>query len=148
MTLAEVIKQIEAVASAQPAINMIVENDIFRLNTIKPAQYGVFGFTQGQHTGNTENDFISYAFTLFYVDRLVNGKYNEIDIQSTGVSVLDNIIRTLAELGFGVQPYTFQSFNQRFTDECAGVYSSVTIEVPRGSLCVDEFDGGREVPIY
>ena len=42
MTLKEAIKVIEVVASQQPSVNMIVENDVFRLNAKADARYGVF----------------------------------------------------------------------------------------------------------
>lgn len=130
----------EVVASHQPSVNMIVENDVFRLNNKSDALYGVFAFLQGQHTTSPDSDFINYAFTLFYVDRLKNDKSNQIEIQSTGIQTLDNIIRELDNLGiFTEQTYSFQVFNQRFLDECAGVFCNVTLSVPLGSICPEEF---------
>lgn len=141
MTLAEVIRVIEGVASRQPAIRTIVENDIYRLNSLPNVRYGVFAFLQNQHSSNIDEDLISYSFTLFYVDRLTDGQTNQITIQSTGVEVLNNIIRTLADLTgiWAVGSYSFQPFNQRFTDECAGVYTSITLQVPVGSHCPESF---------
>ena len=42
MTLLELIKAMEVVASKQPSVKMVVENDIFRLNALADARYGVF----------------------------------------------------------------------------------------------------------
>ena len=78
MTLLELIKAIETVASRQPSVKMVVENDVFRLNSRADARYGVFAFTQGQHTASVESSAISYAFTFFYVDRLTNDRSNEL----------------------------------------------------------------------
>ena len=140
MTLVELIKTLELVASHQPSIKMVVENDIFRLNAKADARYGVFAFVQQQHTTSTESNFITYAFTLFYVDRLKNDRSNQIEIQSVGIQTLDNIIRQLDDLGvYSGQDYSFQVFNQRFLDECAGVFCNVALAVPVGSLCPEDF---------
>lgn len=140
MTLLELIKTLEIVASHQPSIKMVVENDVFRLNNKADARYGVFAFVQGQHTTSIDSNVINYTFTLFYVDRLKNDKSNQIEIQSVGVQTLDNIIRQLEERGvFCEREYTFQVFNQRFLDECAGVFCNVTLSVPVLSLCEESF---------
>ena len=140
MTLLELIKTIEVVASKQPSIKMVVENDVFRLNKKSDARYGVFAFVQGQHSTSISSSLISYTFTFFYVDRLKNDRSNQIEIQSVGIQTLDNIIRTLDEMGVNSeQEYTFQVFNQRFLDECAGVFCNVTLSVPVNSLCWEGF---------
>ena len=140
MTLKELIKTLEIVASNQPAINMIVENDIFRLNNKADARYGVFAWVQREHSSSIDSNVIAYSFTLFYVDRLKNDRSNQIEIQSVGIQTLDNIIRQLDDLGiFADTQYTFQVFNQRFLDECAGVFCNVTLSVPVGSLCAESF---------
>lgn len=141
MTLSELIKTLEIIASHQPSIKMVVENDIFRLNNKADARYGVFAFLQGQHSTSIDSSVITYAFTLFYVDRLKNDRSNQIEIQSVGIQTLDNIIRALDDLGiYSEQSYTFQVFNQRFSDECAGVFCQVNLSVPVGSLCPETFE--------
>lgn len=141
MTLLELIKTIEIVASHQPSIKMVVENDVFRLNNKSDARYGVFAFVQNQHSSSIDSNVISYSFTLFYVDRLKNDRSNQIEIQSVGIQTLDNIIRQLDDLGvYSEQTYTFQVFNQRFLDECAGVFTNVTFSVPVGSVCPETFE--------
>ena len=118
MTLLETIRLIERVAKGQPSVNSIVENDVFRINEAAAVQYGVFAFTQGMHRGDTGSDFITYSFTFFYVDRLTEGGTNVLEVQSVGV-----------------EQYSFQPFTQRFVDECAGVYTSVSLTVTRNSVC-------------
>ena len=140
MTLSDLIKTLEIVASHQPSIKMVVENDIFRLNAKADARYGVFAFVQQQHTTSTESNFITYSFTLFYVDRLKNDRSNQLEIQSVGIQTLDNIIRTLDEIGiYADTDYSFQVFNQRFVDECAGVFCKVSLQVPVSSMCSESF---------
>lgn len=140
MTLQHVIKAFEVVASQQPSVNMIVQNDIFRLNSKSDARYGVFGWTQGQHSASTDSDMFTYSFTFFYVDRLMNDRSNEIEVQSVGIQTLDNILRKLEDLDIFVSSsYSFQTFNQRFLDECAGVFCNVSLQVPVDSLCSESF---------
>lgn len=140
MTLKQVIKAFEIIASHQPSVSMIVQNDIFRLNSKSDARYGVFGWTQGIHTSGVESNMINYQFTFFYVDRLTEDKGNQIEIQSVGIETLDNIIREMDARGLFVDTnYTMQTFNQRFLDECAGVFCNVTFSVPAASLCSESF---------
>ena len=140
MTLKDVIKAIEVVASHQPSIRMVVENDVFRLNSYADAKYGVFAWVQGQHSASVDASVINYTFTFFYVDRLKADKSNQVEIQSVGIQTLDNIIRKLDDLGLYAElTYTFQVFNQRFLDECAGVFCNVTLSVPVNSLCPEDF---------
>ena len=140
MTLLETIKAMEVVASKQPSIKMVVQNDVFRLNNKADARYGVFAFTQGQHTTSVDSNLITYAFTLFYVDRLKNNRSNQMEIQSVGIQTLDNIIRSLDEMGISAENYySFQVFNQKFVDECAGVFCNVNLSVPVGSVCPEYF---------
>ena len=140
MTLLQVIKAFEAIASNQPSVNMIVQNDIFRLNACSNARYGVFGWTQGIHSTCVDSNTISYQFTFFYVDRLTEDRSNQIEVQSVGIETLDNIIRDMDAKGLHVDSnYTMQTFNQRFLDECAGVFCNVSISVPAASLCSESF---------
>lgn len=142
MTLQQVIKAFEVVASHQPSVNMIVQNDIFRLNSKSDARYGVFGWTQGQHSASVDSSMLTCSFTFFYVDRLTNDVRNQIEIQSVGIQTLDYILRRLDDMGIYVSSsYSFQPFNQRFLDECAGVFCNVTLQVPVNNLCPEpDFD--------
>lgn len=135
MTLLETIRVFERVAAAQPSVNCIVRNDVFRLNTLKDARYGVFAWTQGAH--EIGYDLQAFVFTFFYVDRLTEDKRNETEVQSVGVQTIGNILRTLADAGMYSGDWTAQTFNQRFADECAGVYASVRLEVPADLTCAE-----------
>ena len=140
MTLIQAIKAFEIIASHQPSVNMVVQNDIFRLNAKSDARYGVFGWTHRVHSSSLDSNDINYQFTFFYVDRLTSDKGNQIEVQSVGIETLDNIIREMDSRGLYVNSnYTMQTFNQRFLDECAGVFCNVTISVPGTSLCSENF---------
>lgn len=96
---------------------------------------------RNSHRASTSENRITYSFTFFYVDRLTENAGNQMEIQSVGIQTLDNIIRTLDDLLLPVEEgYTFQVFNQRFMDECAGVFSNVNIVVPVTEVCPEDFD--------
>lgn len=139
MTLQGFVEVMEAVAGSQPAIRTVIRADVYRLNALPSVRYGVFAWQQRMH--RVERDRMQLAFHLFYVDRLdlIDGGSpvgNELDVQSVGIRVLANIIRTVAErTGVSVGGYTVEAFNQRFSDLCAGVYATVTFNVPAEWIC-------------
>lgn len=133
----------ESVALCQPSVKMIVPNDIYDLNAKANAQYGVFGYVQGQHS--MSGDFMTYGFTLFFVDRLTEDRGNLQFVQSAGVSTLSNILAILTEeFPVEVDSSTFDVFTERFSDECAGVMATVQIRAPRTFVC-GEKNIGHEV---
>lgn len=135
MTLLETINLLEGIAFQQPAVNMIVREDIYKLNSCPSCRYGAFGWTEGTHRATVGNSFTTFAFTLFYVDRLEENKANGPEIHSVGVEVLNNIMRCMAE-EVGVADWTVTPFSgQKFGDECAGVYVTAEFTVPMGSPC-------------
>ena len=147
MTLAQVIDTFEKVAMQQPSINMIVRNDVFRINSSPSLKYGIFAWTQGQHSGSIAG-MTSYAFSFFYVDRLKDDLSNQVEVQSVGCETIGNILRALEEYDSEVGNYTMQTFNQRFTDECAGVFCNVTLSVPQVSACPEAYGERTDFLIY
>lgn len=135
MNLWQVIRAIEQTAAKQPPVNTVVRNDIFRLNASPVVKYSTFAWLQGEHRVQEDSDLIEWSFTFFYVDRLTENRDNEIQIQSTGIEILENVLRGLEEAGIFAGEHTFQTFNQRFADECAGVFCRVTLETPRDGIC-------------
>lgn len=147
MTLAQVIDIFEKVAMQQPSINMIVRNDVFRINSSPSLKYGVFAWTQGQHSGSIAG-MTSFSFSFFYIDRLKEDLSNQVEVQSVGCETIGNILRALEEYDIEVGSYTMQTFNQRFTDECAGVFCNVTLSVPQVSACPETYGERTDFLIY
>ena len=133
--LVDFIKMLKGVASTQPNVNQIIDNDIYRLNTLNDVEYSVLGWQQRQH--QEETDFWIYSFQLFYIDRLTQDGSNELECQNTGMEVLSNIIGTIIDFGDielnGIPIY--QPFTQRFKDETAGCYVTVSFIVPKNCIC-------------
>ena len=61
MTLIETIREIESAAIRQPSVNMIVRSDVLRINKTPDRRYGIFAWTQMQHSASLDNDFINYV---------------------------------------------------------------------------------------
>lgn len=136
MTLLELIEHIKSVASAQYEVNTIVENDIFLLNEMADVKYGVFAYTQGEHQSSAERDSITYNFSFFFVGLLTDDRSNMNALQSKAIEVLDTIIYTLYNEGdITIGNYSFQPFNRRFMDDCAGCWVDVAITANKISHC-------------
>lgn len=141
MTLRDVILAMERLAASSPAVNTVVGNDVFEINALPSVKYGVFAWTQGEHLADVSAGLIRYSFTLFYVDLLQNDGANRLQIQTAGIQMLGNLLLQLdAEDIVTDGEVTFRSFNQRFTDECAGVYTNVTLLVPMDTTCAENYD--------
>lgn len=138
MTLLDIIRITERIAQRQPSVNMIVRNDVFRINEAPDRKYGIFAWLQNDHTHELGSALMGYSFTFFYVDRLREDRQNELEVQSVGILTLTNILETLRDKGIEAQGnVTFHVFNQRFADECAGAFCTVTLDAPVGSVCAD-----------
>lgn len=142
--LKDVINVIKAVANMQPAVNSSYEGDPYAiLNSNRQLRYATFVISQQKHTEDRERGIVRYRFYLIYADRLrQNLEENRIDIQSNGMDVLRNIIWTLDSqdnLDWEFDKITYHNFEQKFSDELAGCYADVTIEVPLDWICEEEF---------
>lgn len=136
MTLADVIQIVERVASVQPSVNMIVRNNLEKLNTVPVDKYGAFVWQQGVHSGSVTAEGRDYSFVFYYTDRLTDDESNEIEVQSVGVETLSNILRKLyEEFRIRVADYQITPFHHKFIDLCAGAFVEVTLTAPVGTEC-------------
>lgn len=140
MTLKNVVDIIEYVAIKQPNIRQFAEGSVYDINKNPSNKYCNIVLTQREHT-ETEQTYI-FNFIIFYVDRLVdNLDSNRLQVQSAGISALSNIFRTLEqEYDFDFLNKTYTTYTERFTDECAGAYANVRIEVYKDMLCPELYD--------
>ena len=137
MTLQETINFLNYIAKNQPNVNGIVESgDIYDLNKDEYQQmYSAFCVTQRQHTINQE--YSTYRFTLYYVDRLTLDKSNKIEIQSTACEFFQNLIKTVMQDYYDLD-FTngdVYTFTEKFSAECAGAYMDCEITTTNKSLC-------------
>ena len=147
MTFLQIINLIKETALAQPNVNTFVRNflDLNREDTVYSAV--VLQDRDGLRDRISEQDWNTYTFHLGYVDRLTFDESNRDDIFSTGINIINNIVASIRDTWFPDIEVNiidrFQTFDQRFTASCAGVYVVLSIQVPV-SDCVD----GEQTDMY
>lgn len=122
-------------AKAEPNIGFVGCKDIYELNQKSNLDYSVFYITPNTFT--IQEDVTIYSLNLYYIDRWDETDFNQLNIQSTGLVVLQNIINRFAnnndvEVRF---PMTAQPFYQKFKDQTAGVFIRVDFIVDNIGLC-------------
>ena len=151
MTYLQILRLLERYAWNQPDVHSVVR-EFTDLNR-EDAQYSavVIQDRDGERDLISDQDWITYTWHIGYVDRLWeeknenNNGYREMDgfgnytfysnrddIYSQGVRVINNIIAGLRR-DYDLEittPDRINTFNQRFTAECAGVYMVVAVTVP------------------
>lgn len=146
MTLQTIIDTLKAIGLTQPNVRTATEGDIYRALDGNPSvKYGVFHLSQTTHHERENTDV--YGFNLFYVDRLEDDTANRTQIQSIGKSVIGNIVSTFCDRMDGEHSeITYTPFTERFTDECAGVYATLTFEVMKEWGCPEYYEEGWVTP--
>lgn len=81
MKLYQITKIIEKLASLEH-INSVYEGDIYELNSRQDVEYPAFVITQGQHINNYNDSNFTINYNVFFVDRLLDDKSNELEIQN------------------------------------------------------------------
>lgn len=140
MTLYAIIEKLKMLALKHPNVNSAYEGNIYDIMNANPQQkYASVVLTQQSHTQDDTYDH--YGFNLFYVDRLVDDlDTNRVQIQSTGKSMLSNIIKAFCEeFDAECETINYQTFTERFADECAGVYCTITIDMVKDIYCTEKY---------
>ena len=140
MTLATIIETLKMIALKHPNVNSAYEGNIYEILNANPNnKYASVVITQQSHT--TDEVYDHYGFIIFYVDRLVDDmEENRVQIQSCGKSMLGNIITFFCEeFDAECDNITYQPFTQKFVDMTAGIYSTITIDVPKDVICPEEY---------
>lgn len=149
MTLGKIIDTLKMIALKHPNVNSAYEGNIYDILNSKPDnKYASVVITQQSHT--TDETYDHYGFVIFYVDRLVDDlEENRVQIQSIGKSMLGNIITAFCnEFDAECDNILYQPFTQRFTDETAGVYCTITIDTVKDGYCAERYwDESWSAPI-
>ena len=129
MNFASLIKYIKDVAINNPLVKQAIDGDIYQINS-KENQYGVFCVTSDVITRNDHTT--TYNFTLFYVDRLLEDQSNKNVVQTDGVMCIQSVCNFINQNNENINistPINYQLFTQRFTDQCAGAWATINMEV-------------------
>ena len=140
MTYLQIINLIKDTALAQPNVNSVVR-EFLDLNR-EDAKYSavVIQDRDGSRDRIIEQDYITYTWHLGYVDRLTYDESNRDDIISTGINIINNIVNTIRNTWFPELEVSIvdriNTFDQRFTAQCAGVYVVLAVNA-QVSDCID-----------
>ena len=140
MTYLQIINTIKDTALSQPNVNSVVR-EFLDLNR-EDAKYSavVIQDRDGSRDRIVEQDYVTYTWHLGYVDRLTYDESNRDDIISTGINIINNIVNTIRNTWFPELEVSIvdriNTFDQRFTAQCAGVYVVLAVNA-QVSDCVD-----------
>ena len=140
MTYLQIINTIKDTALAQPNVNSVVR-EFLDLNR-EDAKYSavVIQDRDGYRDRIVEQDYVTYTWHLGYVDRIAYDESNRDEIISTGINIINNIVNTIRntwvpELEVSIID-RINTFDKRFTAQCAGVYVVLAVNA-QVSDCID-----------
>ncbi len=139
MTLVEVIDALNYISLQQPAVNQYIKSgNIYDLNEDRNARFGVFCCTQQTHSYDYNTGLNTFQFVLYYVDRQKSNADNAIQIQSTGIEVLKNVLRTFSKTyDVDLDTSDFVVFTESFAELCSGAFTTVNIQTYDDNCVVD-----------
>lgn len=122
------IKEIKEISTSHILVNEYGEGDIYEYLNNGEHKYPCVFLTVTNLT--TTDSSTAINFTLFYTDRLVENQANKTSIQSTGISVIKQILSKYEQLHpeYLLSNVNYTPFTEKFTDMCAGVFCDVVIE--------------------
>ena len=122
------IKEIKEISTSHILVNEYGEGDIYEYLNNGEHKYPCIFLTVTKL--NTTDSGTAINFTLFYTDRLVENQANKTAIQSTGISVIKQILSRYEQLHpeYLLSNVNYTPFTEKFTDMCAGVFCDVVIE--------------------
>ena len=143
MTLKQLITYIGDMAIQEKLVNYSASaGSIAELNPLTIDLYPVLFITpSGDHYIN-ENTTV-FTLTLTYIDRLLEDSSNDIDIYSTSIEELKNIIRGIRLID-GVldveEEYVIRNFTntEALNDRVSGSYATIRIRVDNQTVCWEE----------
>ena len=122
------IKEIKEISTSHILVNEYCEGDIYEYLNNGEHKYPCIFLTVTNL--NTTDSGTAINFTLFYTDRLIENQANKTAIQSTGISVIKQILSKYEQLHpeYLLNSVNYTPFTEKFTDMCAGVFCDVVIE--------------------
>lgn len=141
MNVEQLISKLEIIADAQPNINTIVRYSPSYLESMPDCKFSVFSWVLDRV--RTDEQYAYVQLNLFYVDRQTDDGENKLNVQSTGMAVLQNILNTFIEENEEAEiegEVEYVPFSQKYRQMCAGVYAAVEISIPLELFCAEYYD--------
>lgn len=142
MTLFGLCRELGEMAKAQELVNYSAAgSSLGELNPLQIDWYPLFFIIpSGTHT--VTDDTTRFDLTLYYLDRLTEDNTNTIDIFSSAVENLKNILvgaRSIPGVADVEDTYTIRNFMpEKLNDRLAGAYAQVRITVENDTTCFIE----------
>lgn len=143
MTLKQLLKEIGELAINQKCCNYsCCGTSIDELNPIQVDYYPVL-FTSPTGNHRVRENTTQYNITLYWIERLLEDNSNDVDIFSTAIEQLKNIIIGIREIAGVVDVdfnYDIRNFTttEKMNDRLAGAYATIVIEAVNETLCFVE----------
>lgn len=150
MTLQQICKELGEMAKAQELVNFSAAGaSLGEINPLQIDWYPLFFIIpSGNHT--VMENTTRYDITLYYVDRLLEDNTNTIDIFSSAIENLKNILigaRNIPGVVDVDDTYTIRNFMpEKLNDRVCGAYAQVRITVLNDSLCFVEPENPTNLP--
>ena len=142
MSLYSTTNKILSLCREEPNIFEAAEGSIYDyLNGRMDVAYPVMVLTQQQHLQDMSisTDFDTWTFQLFYVDRLTSDKSNRLQVQSTGLQSIRNVLNKLKQ-ETDILSNTYTTFTERFESLCAGAYAEFSMLDLADNACLLTYD--------
>lgn len=145
MTLRDLLRELGEMAKAQRLINFSAAgSSLGEINPLSVDWYPLFYIIPaGTHT--VQANTTKFDLVLYYIDRLLEDNTNTIDIFSSSIENLKNIINGAKNIPGVVDvedTYTIRNFMpEKQDDRVAGAYAQVRITVANDYIC---FEDGEE----
>lgn len=141
MTLQSLLYRITETAIARKIIQYAAAtSDIYEaFNGMTIKDYPMF-FVSPTGSHLVSENTTTYEVTLYYMDRLLGDKSNDVDIQSTAIEQLKNMVKWIAQLDGVVNvsdEYSIRNYveTEAFNDSLAGAYTTIQIETLNAFIC-------------
>jgi len=109
-----------------PVVKQYGEGEVFNINNLKNIKYPLI-WVDFDNTESDINDFV-FNLRLYYIDRLLDDKSNELDIQMDSVYILNDILTNISDIYATYTNFNITHFNQQLSDMCAGGFVNLRIE--------------------
>ena len=135
MNLFQLIHTIKNTAGKANLVSSVKDGDVYENLNSGTQTYPVVNVTIDNITKD-ETGTSNVTMNIFYIDRLEDNNRNKTQVQSSAVTVLEQIMNKLEEeQAFNFTSKTFYPFTEKFSDLCAGSYVTCALELQLDTLC-------------
>jgi hypothetical protein len=128
MTYYSLLNTLKKLTQKHYLLNEFGEGDVYEFMNSGNHKYPCLFITLSNIS--VDEDSTQYNFTLFYIDRLTDDLNNKINVQTTGVEIVKQILaRLVDEIGtLTVNSVDYTMFTEKFADMCGGVFCNVVLD--------------------